>query len=186
MNYLNTNRQILLQTLQRNTNTNYIAFRAISTSKACNGRRNFRKFPIPNKRGIFEHRKLPKELLEDEYSHVTAIDDLKIRYPGVWFQKKFEYVREMEPDLIVPDFEHCSLKPYVSHKAEEIFQSPFTSQYLFNVTYGKDIFDKFQKNEPIPESLLEYDEKAAADAKNNALKTGSDLFDHRSYFGSFE
>lgn len=160
--------------------------RQISTSQICNGRRNFRKFPIPNKRGVFEHPKLPKELLENEYSHPVAIDDMKIRYPGVWFQKKFAYVREMEPELVVADFEHCPLKPYVSHKTADINQSQFTAQKLFNVTYGQEIVGRFQKQQPIPDSLMRFDANAAEEAKNKALKTGTDIFTHVSYFGSFK
>lgn len=157
--------------------------RMINTSNVRYGRRNFRKFPIPNKRGIFEHRKLPKELLENEYNFPVVVDDMKIRYPGVWFGKKFVYVKEMEPEIIVPDFEETSLKPYVSYRVEEVIQSQFTAEQLFNATYGREIMQKVNDKEPIPESLLVHDENSATKAKNNALKTGSDLFNHTSYFG---
>lgn len=89
----------------------------------------------------------------------------------------------MEPDIIVANFEDCPLKPYVSYKAEEINQSKFTANQLFNATYGPEIAKKFKNNEPIPKSLLEYDEDAARKAKNDALKTGADLMTHKSYFG---
>ena len=168
--------------------TSFSSTRSISTSQACFGRRNFRKFPIPNKRGIFEHPKLPKEFMKNEYKdRVVPIDDLRVRYPGVWFGKKFVHVREMEPELIVPpDFEECPLKPYVSYRADEITQSEFTAEQLFSATYGQDIVNKYNSNEPIPESYLEYDEAAAKEAKNRALKTGSDMFSHTSYFGSLD
>lgn len=162
--------------------------RSINTSSVCFGRRNFRKFPIPNKRGIFEHPKMPKEFLANEYKdRVVAIDDLRIRYPGIWFGKKFVYVREMEPELIVPlDFENSSLKPYVSYRAEEINQSEFSADQLFAATYGQEIMKKAKNNEPIPEQFLEYDENATVEAKNRALKTGADLFSHTSYFGCLD
>ena len=162
--------------------------RSISTSDVDFGRRNFRKFPIPNKRGIFEHAKLPKPFLEEEYKdQVVVMDDLRIRYPGVWFAKKFVYVREMEPELIVPaDFEDCPLKPYVSYRADEITQSEFTTDQLFAATYGQKIKKMKNNNEPIPEGYLDYDENAAKEAKNRALKIGSDVFSHTSYFGSLD
>lgn len=162
--------------------------RSIGTTTALNGRRNFRKFPITNKRGIFEHPKLPKPLMENEYQdRVIAIDDVRIRYPGVWFGKKFVYVPEMEPELVVPDdFEACPLKPYVSNRAEEINQSEFTAEQLFSVTYGREIAQKVKSGETVPEEYLTYDEAKATEAKNNALKTGSDVFSHTSYFGSLD
>ncbi|KAH7641289.1 39s ribosomal protein l41 [Dermatophagoides farinae] len=159
----------------------------INTSSICNGRRNFRKFPIPNKRGIFEHNKLPKELLEKEYDFPIAIDDMRIRYPGVWFGRHFEYVPEMEPEIIVPkDLDNCQLKPYVSYRATEIHQSEFTAEDLFNTTYGTEIIRKYQDKQSIPESWTVYDERHVIDAKNKALKTGSDLFTHTSYFGNLK
>ncbi|OTF72852.1 39S ribosomal protein L41, mitochondrial-like protein [Euroglyphus maynei] len=168
--------------------TNELALkRMINTSSICYGRRNFRKFPIPNKRGIFEHNRLPKELLENEYDYPVAIDDIKIRYPGVWFGKKFVYVREMEPDIIVPnDLDSCKLKPYVSYRTNEIHQSEFTAEDLFNSTYGAEIISKHQEKETIPKSWIDYDEQSIIDAKNNALKTGADLFNHNSYFGNLK
>lgn len=165
--------------------------RAITTTAVCNGRRNFRKFPIINKRGVFEHSKLPKELLHNEYAHPVAIDDAKIRYPGVWFEDKFVYVREMEPELVVPDgLDECPLKPYVSYRAEEVTQSPFTAQQLFNVTYGRKIYQCYREEKPIPEELLTEDqetiEAAKVKAKNEARKVGADLFSHTSYFGELK
>lgn len=160
--------------------------RPISTTVPCSGRKNFRKFPIPNKRGIFEHAKIPKELLENEYDYPVVVDDMKIRYPGVWFGKKFVYVREMEPELVVPDFEDCPLKPYVSHRSDPISQSQFTAEQLFSATYGKEIKESYKNGQPVPESLLHYDEDSVKRAKNDALKTGADLFNHTSYFGQIE
>ena len=161
--------------------------RSINTTSILNGRRNFRKFPIPNKRGLFEHSKLPKELLENEYDFPVGIDDMKIRYPGIWFGKKFEYVREMEPEIIVPkDLDDCKLKPYVSYKTNEIHQSKFTAEDLFNSTYGSEIINRYPEKQSLPESWFIYDEQAIIDAKNKALKTGSDLFSHTSYFGNLK
>ena len=131
---------------------------------------------------------MPKEFLENEYKdRVVAVDDMRIRYPGVWFGKKFVYVREMEPELIVPaEFEDCPLKPYVSYRADEINQSEFTADQLFAATYGQEIVNKVKNNEPVPEEYLEYDENAAIEAKNRALKIGADLFSHNSYFGCLD
>ena len=162
--------------------------RSISTSQALAGRRNFRKFPITNKRGIFEHPKLPKELMENEYrDRVVTVDDVRIRWPGVWFGRRFVHVPEMEPELVVPeDFESSPLKPYVSNRAEEISQSEFTAEQLFAVTYGREIARKVKAGEVVDDQYLVMDEEAAREAKNRALKTGADVFSHTSYFGSLD
>lgn len=164
----------------------FVSVRTISTTNSCFGKTNFRKFPIPNKRGIFEHHKLPKPFLDVEYKdRIVYIDDMKIRYPGFYFGKKFVYVKEMEPDIIVPvDFENSPLKPYVSYRTEDVYQSEFTPEQLFSATYGKDIITKYRKGEAIPDEYLEYDSKAVEDAKKRALKVNADLFSHTSYFGS--
>ncbi|KAF7490479.1 39S ribosomal protein L41 [Sarcoptes scabiei] len=161
--------------------------RSFETTSVIYGKANFRKFPIPNKRGVFEHPRLPKPLLENEFDYPVAVDEMRIRYPGVWFRKKFQYVREMEPELIVPDdFEQCPLKPYVSYRTDEIEQSEFTVEDLFNATYGKEILECMRNNQKIPESLLSHDPQASQEAKLKAIKIGSDLFSHTSYFGSLK
>jgi len=94
--------------------------------------------------------------LDNEYREkIVTMDDMRIRYPGVWFHKKFVYVPEMEPELVVPDFENCPLKPYVSYRAKEVTQSEFTPEQLFNTTYGREIVKKFNNKESIHESYLE-------------------------------
>src|SRR5699024_10129510 len=115
------------------------------------------------------------------------IDEARIRWPGVWFGKRFVYVKEMEPELVVPeDFEASPLKPYVSNRAEEISQSEFTAEQLFSVTYGREIARKVTHGDPVPAEFLEFDEAAAQAAKRRALSTGADVFSHTSYFGSLD
>lgn len=70
--------------------------------------------------------------------------------------------------------------PYVSYRAPEITQAPFTSEDLFNVIYAKKIVEDFQNGklddsgQPLEPSI---DEKMTAEeAKIKAQKTGTDIF----------
>ena len=147
--------------------------RTIHTSLANKSYRNPKKFPIPNKRGQFEHMKLPKELLENEFDYPIWRDTLYIRYPGVWFGRTFVYVPEMEPQLVVPDLDNLNLKPYVSYRTPDIFQSEFTARDLFNSTYADEVISRFKNGEEVK---IEANEEDIKQAKNKAQQTGADLF----------
>ncbi|CAG2178789.1 unnamed protein product [Oppiella nova] len=154
--------------------------RAVHTTCVLSGKRNFRKFPVPNERGQFEHHKLPTPLLEKEFDYPVFRDTLFIRWPGYWFRKKFVYVKEMEPQLVVPDLNGFPLKPYVSYRCPEITQTEFTARDLFNATLADDIIEKFKSGQQMEAEVSEEDvQKARIQAK----QTGADLFIDGNFFG---
>ena len=135
---------------------------------------------IPNKRGQFEHNKLPKPLLEKEFDYPVYRDTLLVRYPGFWFGRKLSYVKEMEPELVVPDLTDFELKPYVSYRCPDITQTEFTARDLFNATIADTIIEKFKNNETID---VDVDEKEVERARIRAKQTGADLFIDNTDFG---
>ncbi|XP_054168734.1 39S ribosomal protein L41, mitochondrial-like [Oppia nitens] len=142
--------------------------------------RNFRRFMVPNKRGQFEHPRLPKPLLEKEFDYPVFRDTLFIRWPGYWFKGKFVYVKEMEPQIIVPDLQDFHLKPYVSYRCPDITQSAFTARDLFNATLADSIIEKFKNGEDIDHNVTDEDIQKA---KIKAKQTGADLFSDTNFFG---
>lgn len=89
----------------------------------------------------------------------------------------------MVPELIVPSLKGFTLKPYVSYKVQEITEPEFTARDLFDVVYAKKIEEDFAKGQldENGESLnpSEYEKLTPQQAKENAGKTGCDLFDER-------
>ncbi|XP_047535454.1 39S ribosomal protein L41, mitochondrial [Vanessa atalanta] len=154
---------------------NLIIKRNISVTTPREGKRNFRKFVIPNKRGSRLHKQNqagPKPELE--------IDKRGVRDIGYVLNGRFVKVPEMIPELIVPDLTGCDLKPYVSYKAEDVIQSEFTAQQLFDAVYSRKIVTDFKENkltedgeplEPSDEEKLQPEE-----AVHRAKRTGSDIF----------
>lgn len=147
--------------------------RQISTTVSCLGKKNFRKFQIPNKRGT-RHEKAARGKPGG-----LPIDHRGVRPTGVYEDNKFVTVPEMIPELIVPDLTDCQFKPYVSYRAPAVTQSEFTSQDLFNAIYAQKIIKDFQEKklnemgEPLEPSA---EEKLTADeAILKARKTGSDI-----------
>lgn len=86
----------------------------------------------------------------------------------------------MIPELIVPDLKECKLKPYVSYQSFDVVQSEFTAKNLFDAVYSFKIREDFTNNklkdngEPIEANL--YEKLRPEEARNNAYKTGCDLF----------
>lgn len=138
--------------------------------------KNFMDFKVPNQVGTFEHHKLSKELLEVEYNYPVCRDTMGIRWPGYWFKKKFVYVKEMEPELVVPDLEGFDLKPYVSYRAQEINNEAFTAKDLFNHIYADPIVSTFEDN-----SVDSFDVSPEEIDKSRlrAMQTGADLFEDK-------
>lgn len=136
--------------------------------------KNFDDFKYPNQVSTFEHHKLPQELLDNEYNYPVCRDTMGIKWPGYWFKRKFVYVKEMEPELIVPDLEDFSLKPYVSHATEDITVKEFTAKDLFLAVYANQIIDDFRegKIKDFKVSPEEIDQ-----ARLKAMQTGADLFE---------
>ncbi|CAG9788607.1 unnamed protein product [Diatraea saccharalis] len=154
---------------------NLISKRSISLSATLEGKRNFRKFVIPNKRGSRLH-KQRQASSEPE----LPIDKRGVRDVGYNLNGCFVQVPEMIPELIVPDLTNCELKPYVSYKAADVVQSEFTPEQLFDAVYSKKIVTDFKQGklnedgtpqQPSDEESLQPEEAVA-----RARRTGSDIF----------
>lgn len=155
-----------------------ISSRGISTSCVVQGKKNFRKFLLYNKRGprIFKEARA-----KDPENAKIPIDKRGVRDVGYLHPNgKFITIPEMVPQLIVPDLKDCKLKPYVSYKCPDVVQSEFTSQDLFNAIYGEKIVEDFKNDllnadgspkQPTPEELLTKEEAWA-----NAKKAGADIY----------
>ncbi|XP_053610451.1 large ribosomal subunit protein mL41 [Plodia interpunctella] len=154
---------------------NYVAKRSISLTVPRQGKRNFKKFIIPNKRGSYIHKKMqagPNPELE--------IDNRGVRTTGYVLNGRFVEVPEMIPELIVPDLKDCDLKPYVSYKSEDVIQSEFTPQQLFDAVYSKKIVTDFKQGkldtEGMPLEPSEDEKLRPEEAVAKAKRTGSDIF----------
>lgn len=154
----------------------YTTVRSISTSGQLNGKRNFRKFLLYNKRGprLFKQQRITNPDPE------MPIDKRGVRDTGYAYKGAYVEVPEKIPELIVADLAGCQLKPYVSYKTSDVVQSEFTAQNLFDAVYGKKIIDDYNNGrlqadgnpkEPSAEERLTADE-----AWIRARKTGSDIF----------
>ncbi|KAM7313982.1 39S ribosomal protein L41, mitochondrial [Ixodes scapularis] len=90
----------------------FVQCRSFTTSEVRHGKRNFRKFLMPNVRGTF-HDRARKDRIIETYGY---------REPGIERGNRLEMVPEMEPELVVPDLEGFQLKLYVSYRAAEVCQ----------------------------------------------------------------
>ncbi|KOB77540.1 Mitochondrial ribosomal protein L41 [Operophtera brumata] len=154
---------------------NNISKRGISVSAPREGKRNFRKFVIPNKRGSFIHKQ--QQMSENRE---LEVDKRGVRDVGYTLNGKFYQIPEMIPEIIVPDLTNFNLKPYVSYKAADVIQSEFTPQQLFDAVYSKKIVLDYKQGkldeegrplEPSDEEQLQPEEAVA-----KAKRTGSDIF----------
>ncbi|XP_011138728.1 39S ribosomal protein L41, mitochondrial isoform X2 [Harpegnathos saltator] len=149
--------------------------RSIATSCVCHGKRNFRKFLLYNKRGSRQFKKSQTEKTSD-----IPIDKRGVKDVGLKINGRFVTVPEMIPELIVPSLEGFKLKPYVSYQVEHFDQGEFTAQDLFNMVYSKKVEEDFangqldENGEPLNPS--EYEQLTPQRAKENAEKTGCDMF----------
>lgn len=154
---------------------NFISKRNISLTRPREGKRNFRKFVLPNKRGSRIHKQQqmgPNPELE--------VDKRGVRDIGYYMNGRFVEVPEMIPELIVPDLKDCELKPYVSYKAEDVIQSEFTPQQLFDAVYSKKIVKDFREGklskDGLPLEPSEEEKLQPEEAIQRAKRTGSDIF----------
>ncbi|XP_059609068.1 large ribosomal subunit protein mL41 [Phlebotomus argentipes] len=152
------------------------ASRSLHTTSSVCGNRNFRKFPLYNKRGTRVHKKNQFE----GAPFALPIYKYGVRDIGEVVDNVFVMRPEMIPELIVPDLTDCKLKPYVSYKTQDVVQSEFTSEDLFKAVYSKKILEDFKNGElkedgspvtPSPDEL-----KTPEEAFIEARKTGSDIF----------
>lgn len=156
---------------------NCVSVRQIATSSALQGKKNFRKFLLYNKRGP---RLFKEQRARDPANAHIPVDPRGVREIGYRGNDRFVTVPEMIPELIVPDLEGCKLKPYVSYKCPDVVQSEFTSQDLFNAVYGEKIVEDFKHGElnadgspkkPTEEELLTKEE-----ALRRVRMIGADVF----------
>ncbi len=150
--------------------------RSISTSSQLNGKRNFRKFLLYNKRG-------PRDFKKAQISNphpAIPIDKRGVKDTGFTFQGVYHEVPEKIPQLIVPNLADCNLKPYVSYKTPDVIQSEFTSEDLFNAIYSKKIVEDFKngklKDDGSPEEPSESELLDRDTAWIRAKQTGTDIF----------
>ncbi|TMW54139.1 hypothetical protein DOY81_000815 [Sarcophaga bullata] len=150
--------------------------RTITTTAPLEGKRNFRKFLVYNKRGT----RVVKEAQRTQLDPPVPIHKRGVRDTGMTVNGKYVEIPEKIPEIIVPNLEGCKLKPYVSYRAPDVIQSEFTSLDLFNAVYSKKIIEDFKEGklnengapiEPSEHELLTADE-----ALIRARKTGSDIF----------
>ncbi|KAL5285959.1 hypothetical protein ACFFRR_007570 [Megaselia abdita] len=148
--------------------------RSISTTSVLEGKRNFRKFLLYNKRGTRDFKE------RQRINPVLPIDKRGVRDTGFIVNGQYVEIPEKIPEIVVPDLTGFQLKPYVSYKAPHITQSEFTPVDLFNAVYSEKIMKDFEENkldesgnslEPSVEEKLNPEE-----AWSRARKTGSDIF----------
>ncbi|XP_075169775.1 mitochondrial ribosomal protein L41 [Haematobia irritans] len=151
--------------------------RSISTTSPLEGKRNFRKFLVYNKRGT---RVVKDTQRYNQENPPVAVHKRGVRDTGMLVKGKYIEIPEKIPELIVPNLDGCKLKPYVSYKAPEVIQSEFTSLDLFNAVYSKKIIDDFKegklKDDYSPINPSENEVLGAEEALLRARKTGSDIF----------
>ncbi|XP_011882867.1 PREDICTED: 39S ribosomal protein L41, mitochondrial [Vollenhovia emeryi] len=111
------------------------------------------------------------------------ITERGIRDTGYKVGDRWIHVPEMVPELIVPSLEGFTLKPYVSYRVEGIENPEFTAQDLFDAVYAEKIQEDFangqldENGQPLEPS--EYEKLTTQEAKDQAGKTGCDLFNAR-------
>lgn len=142
--------------------------------------KNFTDFRWPNQVGTFEHYRLPKELLDNEFNYPVCIDTLGIKWPGYWFKKKFVYVKEMEPEIIVPDLTDFELKPYVSYRTEDIDTEPHSAKEIFDYVYADKVEDAYKEHKlekfDVPQEKID-------EARLAAMQTGADILEDKPFDG---
>lgn len=150
--------------------------RCISTTTPLDGKRNFRKFLVYNKRGT----RVVKEAQRKMLNPPVAVHKRGVRDTGEYVEGKYHEIPEKIPEIIVPNLEGCKLKPYVSYKAPEVIQSEFTTIDLFNSVYSKKIIEDFKQGklneDGSPVEPSEIERLTPEQALLRARKTGSDIF----------
>ncbi|XP_066961690.1 large ribosomal subunit protein mL41 [Macrobrachium rosenbergii] len=155
----------------------YLQCRTLTTTSVAYGKRNFRKFLTYGKRGSKAFKEYLKKTDDPD---LVQLKERGVRPTGLTEGKKFAFVPEMVPEIIVPDLDGFQLKPYVSYRVPEVVQSEFTPQDLFYAVYSKKIAEDFKSGkldedgnsiEPSYEELL-----SAEEAKIKANSVGADKF----------
>ncbi|GJQ81512.1 hypothetical protein Trydic_g14665 [Trypoxylus dichotomus] len=157
------------------SNLNLIIKRGISTTAVREGKRNFKKFSLYNKRGT----RLFKQQQTENPDPDIPIDTRGVRDIGYKVGDKFVTVPEMIPQLIVPDLKDFKLKPYVSYRTPDVVQSEFTPNDLFNVVYGPKIAKDFEEGllneDGSPKQPSAQEKMSKEEALLKAKQTGCDM-----------
>uniref|UniRef100_A0A131XFC1 Putative 39s ribosomal protein l41 mitochondrial n=1 Tax=Hyalomma excavatum TaxID=257692 RepID=A0A131XFC1_9ACAR len=138
--------------------------RGVSTTAPCLGKRNFRKFPVHNIRGTFHDRRRKDRVIE---TYGAREPSMKYRGPPI---------PEMVPELVVPDLTDCKLLPYVSYRAPEVCQGPFTARDLFDAVYSEAVAKDFQEGKEDQCVRHLEAQPSPEEARMRARQTGSDIF----------
>lgn len=153
---------------------NINVIRSISTTATLEGKRNFRKFLLYNKRGSRSFK------VQQRVAPLLPIFKRGVRDTGFVVNEEYVEITEKIPEIIFPDLNGFQLKAYVSYKSPEVTQSEFRSMDLFNAVYSEKIINDFhkgklnEKGDSLEPSANE--ELDAKNAWNQARKTGSDIF----------
>jgi len=149
--------------------------RRIYTSPCACGKKNFKKFPLYNKRGTKDFK-----IRQSKNPHPEVpIHHYGVRPTGVAHRGQFSPIEGLIPQLVVPDLTGFKLQPYVSHRAEEISRPRLTPEELFGLVYVPKISEDFTNSklgpdneplEPSPEEKLSPEE-----ARARALQVNSDI-----------
>lgn len=149
--------------------------RFISTTATNQGKKNFKKFLLYNKRGPRLFKK-ERHLANPD----MPLDKRGVRDTGFIVGQDYIEVPEKIPDLIVPDLTGCQFKPYVSYKTPEVVQTEFTSEDLFNAVYSQKILEDFKNGNLNEDGSSKQPSKQESmspeEAHASARKTGSDIF----------
>lgn len=138
------------------------------------------RLTLANVKGQFEIPKLPKALREKEFNYPLSVDQFRQKVPGYYIGDKFHYIKEMEPELIVPDLTGFQLKPYVSHRAGDIEEAPLTAKGIFDKVYAPEILSRIEAGKPVKVRLSS---REIHIARIKAQQTGSDLMSVKNYYG---
>jgi len=158
---------------------NYAQHRGISCSAVVFGKRNIRKFFLGNKRGTKLFRREQNKGTWDDFAPVYT----EVQQHGFKYDEVYHQVPEMIPEMIVPDLTDCELKPYVSYRAADIYQTEFKAVDLFDIVYANKIKKDFEANKldadgnPLEPSEME--KMTPDEAWTLARKSGSDIFSER-------
>ena len=146
------------------------------------GKINFGRLVLHNKRHLQRHKEemgMSGPRRRNKYPDIR-IHDYGTRRGGFQQPSGFQPVKEMRPELVVPDLEGFNLKPYVSYRTREIHQEELSSKDLFNAVYGKKVLKDFQEGRLDDEGNAtepsEEERMTAEEARVKARQTGSDVF----------
>jgi len=153
---------------------------ACSQNKKSSEDKRIVDFPLYNKSGTRQFKKEQHAKRRNPKYPDIPIHRYGVRDTVVKHHAGTEKVAEMIPELVVPDLEDCTLKPYVAYSTKEIYQDELTARDLFNVIYGQKIITDFKAGkldqDGNPQEPSAAERITAEEAYIKARQTGSDIF----------